>query len=160
MTLNQVSISPVFPLWLISLLLFFGLAAAVYEYWLIRKRLGSPRAAVLSLLRLGALFLLISFALDPSLSVREEQKVTPSLAILLDTSQSMGLAGSAGRGTRLDEAKEILLSGPTPLLKSLTERFNIRLYGLGESLRSLETEGLAGLKAEEKREMLQRQLTG
>ena len=33
MTLNQVSISPVFPLWLIFLLLFFGLAAAVYQYW-------------------------------------------------------------------------------------------------------------------------------
>ncbi len=75
MTLNQVAISPVFPLWLIFLLLFFGLAAAVYQYWLIRRRLGSPRAAVLSLLRLGALFLLISFALNPSLWARKEQKV-------------------------------------------------------------------------------------
>ncbi len=59
----------------------------------------------------------------------------------------MGLPGAAGRGSRLDEAKGILLNGPMPLLKSLTERFNIKLYGLGESLRSLETEDLAGLKA-------------
>ena len=147
MTLNQVAISPVFPLWLIFLLLFFGLAAAVYQYWLIRKRLGSPRAAVLSLLRLGALFLLISFALNPSLWARKEQKVSQSLAILLDTSQSMGLPGAAGKESRLDEAKGILLNGPMPLVKSLTERFNIKLYGLGESLRSLETEDLAGLKA-------------
>jgi uncharacterized membrane protein len=147
MTLNQIAISPVFPLWLIVLLLFFGLAAAVYQYWLLRKRLGSPRATVLSLLRLGALFILISFALNPSLWARKEQKVTPSLAILLDTSQSMNLPGAAGRGSRLDEAKGILLNGPMPLLKSLTERFNIKLYGLGESLRSLETEDLAGLKA-------------
>ena len=147
MTLNQIAISPVFPLWLIVLLLFFGLAAAVYQYWLLRKRLGSPRATVLSLLRLGTLFLLISFALNPSLWARKEQKVTPSLAILLDTSQSMNLPGAAGRGSRLDEAKGILLNGPMPLLKSLTERFNIKLYGLGESLRSLETEDLAGLKA-------------
>ena len=147
MTLNQVAISPVFPLWLIFLLLFFGLAAAVYQYWLIRKRLGSPRAAVLSLLRLGSLFLLISFALNPSLWARKEQKVSQSLVILLDTSQSMGLPGAAGKGSRLDEAKGILLNGPMPLIKSLTERFNIKLYGLGESLRSLETEDLAGLKA-------------
>jgi len=87
------------------LLIFFGLAAAVYQYWLIRKRLGSPRAAALSLLRLGALLLLISFALNPSLWARKEQKVSPSLAILLDTSQSMGLPGAAGRSSRLDEAK-------------------------------------------------------
>src|SRR4030042_550848 len=147
MTLNQVAISPVFPLWLIFLLLFFGLAAAVYQYWLIRKRLGSPRAAVLSLLRLGSLFLLISFALNPSLWARKEQKVSQSLVILLDTSQSMGLPGAAGKGSRLDEAKGILLNGPMPLIKSLTERFNIKLYGLGESLRSLETEDLAGLKS-------------
>ena len=150
MTLNQVSISPVFPLWLIFLLLFFGLAAAVYQYWRIRKRLGSPRAAVLSLLRLCALFLLISFALNPSLWARKEQKVYQSLAILLDTSQSMGLPGAAGKGSRLDEAKGILLNGPAPLVKSLTEKFDIKLYGLGESLKSLEVEDLAGLKAGEK----------
>src|SRR4030043_177050 len=93
------------------------------------------------------LFLLISFALNPSLWARKEQKVSQSLAILLDTSQSMGLPGTAGRGSRLDEAKGILLHGQMPLLKSLTERFDIKLYGLGESLRSLETEDLAGLKA-------------
>jgi len=34
-----------------------------------------------------------------------------------------------------------------PLVKSLTERFNVKLYGLGESLRSLEMEDLARLKA-------------
>jgi hypothetical protein len=138
MTLNQVAISPVFPLWLIILLLILGLGAVLFQYWLIRKRLGSPRAVVLSLLRLGALFALISFALNPSLWARKEQKVPQSLAILLDTSRSMDLPGTGGKGSRLDEAKEILLEGSTPLLKSLTERFNIKLYGLGESLRSLE----------------------
>jgi uncharacterized membrane protein len=147
MTLGQISISPVFPLWLIFLLLFLGLAATVYQYWGIRRRLGSPRAAALSLLRLGALLLLISFALNPSLLAKKEQKVYQSLAILLDTSQSMSLPGTAGKGSRLDEAKGILLNGPAPLVKSLTERLDIKLYGLGESLKSLEAEDLAGLKA-------------
>jgi uncharacterized membrane protein len=147
MTLNQVAISPVFPLWLVFLLLFLGLAAAAYQYWLVRKRLGSPRAVVLSLLRLVALTLIISVALNPSLWTRKEQKVPQSLAILLDTSQSMDLPVASGKGSRLDEAKKILLEGSTPLLKSLTERFNIKLYGLGESLRSLGGEDLVGLKA-------------
>ncbi len=147
MTLNQIAISPVLPLWLIFLLLSLGLGAAIYQYWLLRKRLGSPRAAVLSLLRLGALFLIISFALNFSLWVRNERKVTQSLAILLDTSQSMSLPGAARKGSRLDEAKGVLLDGPMPLLKSLAERFNVKLFGLGESLRSLETEDLGKLKA-------------
>ena len=147
MTLNQIAISPVFPLWLIFLLLSLGLGAAIFQYWLLRKRLGSPRAAVLSLLRLGALFLIISFALNFSLWVRNERKVTQSLAIFLDTSQSMSLPGAARKGSRLDEAKGVLLDGPTPLLESLTERFNVNLFGLGESLRSLETEDLGNLKA-------------
>ena len=147
MTLGQIAISPVFPLWLIFLLLSLGLGATIFQYWLLRKRLRSPRAAVLSLLRLGALFLIISFALNPFLWARKEQKVTQSLAILLDTSQSMNLPGAPGRGSRLDEAKGALLDGPMPLLKSLTERFNIKLFGLGESLRSLETENLGNLKA-------------
>jgi len=45
----------------------------------------------------------------------------------------MGLPGVAGKGSRLDEAKGILLNGPAPLVKSLTEKFDIKLYGLGES---------------------------
>jgi uncharacterized membrane protein len=147
MTLNQIAISPVLPLWLIFLLLSLGLGAAIFQYWLLRKRLGSPRAVVLSLLRLGALFLIISFALNFSLWVKNEQKITQSLAILLDASQSMSLPGAARKGSRLDEAKEVLLDGPMPLLKSLTERFNVKLFGLGESLRSLETEDLGNLKA-------------
>ena len=147
MTLNQIAISPVFPLWLILLLLSLGLGAVLFQYWLLRKRLGSPRTEVLSFLRLAALFLLISFALNPSLWTRREQKVTQSLAILLDTSQSMNLPGTGGKGSRLDEAKALLLERSNSLLKSLAERFSIQLYGLGESLRSLEMEDLAGLKA-------------
>ena len=59
---------------------------------------GAYRALAISLLRLCALSLLISFALNPSFVERKEHKVSPALAILLDTSQSMGLSGHGGRG--------------------------------------------------------------
>ena len=147
MSLRQIMITPVFPLWLILLLFFAGLAAVIIQYWLIRRRLGPSRALAISFLRLGAIFLLISFALNPSLVSKKEHKISPSIAILLDTSQSMGLTGVGGNGSRLDEAKAILLNGSTPLLKSLAGKFNVRFYGLGESLRSIEAEELAGLKA-------------
>jgi len=148
MSLRQITIAPVFPLWLILLLFFVGLAAVIIQYWLVRRRLGPSKALAISFLRLGAIFLLISFALNPSLVSKKEHKISPSIAILLDTSQSMGLTGAGGNGSRLDEAKAILLSGSKPLLKSLAGRFNVRFYGLGESLRSIEAEELSGLKAE------------
>jgi len=148
MSLRQITVTPVFPLWLIFLLFFVGLAAVIVQYWLIRRRLGPSRALAISFLRLTAISLLISFALSPSLVSKKEHKISPSIAILLDTSQSMGLSGAGGNGSRLDEAKAILLNGSTPLLKSLAGRFDVRLYGLGESLRSVEAGELSGLKAE------------
>ena len=59
----------------------------------------------------------------------------------------MGSAGRGGNGSRLDEAKALLLGGPKPLLKSLGEKYEVRLYALGESLRAIEAAELAGLKA-------------
>ena len=151
MRLDQITIVPIFPLWLIALLFFLGLAAVVIQYRLIRKKLGNLRALGLSLLRLVALSLLISFALNPSIVKREEHKVSPALAVIVDTSQSMGLPGTTGKGSRLDEARTLLLDKQGSLLKSLSERFEVKLYGLGESLRVLEAGELASLKAGGKR---------
>ena len=148
MSLNQVTIAPIFPLWLIILLLVLGAAAAIFQYRLIRKRLGRNKALGLSLLRLAAISLLISFALNPSRAERREHEVSQAVAILVDTSQSMGLLGHPGSGSRLDEAKSLLNGGPSPLLKSLAERFELRLYGLGETLRPIKAGDVTRLKAE------------
>ena len=150
MNLSQIILSPVFPFWLILLLLFLGLAAVILQYWLIQKRLGRQRAVVVSILRLCALFLLISFAFNPSLIERKERKASGSFAILIDTSQSMNQAGSGGRN-RLEEAKAILLQEPGFPLNTLAKRFDVRLYSLGESLRPIDAKELKNLKAEGKR---------
>jgi uncharacterized membrane protein len=112
-----------------------------------RGRLGHSRALDLSLLRLGAISFLIAFALNPSLVAKKEHKVSPAIAVLLDTSQSMSQPGRPGKASRLEEAKAILMEGINPLLKSLNERFEVRLYGVGESLRAVEAKELADLKA-------------
>ena len=151
MSLNKIMIAPIIPLWLLSILLFLGLVAAIVQYWLIRNRLGRYRALTLSILRLCSIFLIISFAFNPSLVEKKEFKLPQALTILIDTSSSMGLSGPGGKGSRLDEAKAMLLDGPKPLLKSLSERFDIRIYALGESLRSLKEEELRSLKAGQKR---------
>jgi len=148
MNLDQMTIAPVFPLWLIFVLFSLGLASAIVQYRLIRQRLGHSRALGISILRLGAISFLVAFALNPSMVVKREHKVTPAIAILLDTSQSMGQPGRPGKASRLDEARTLLTGGTNPLLKSLNESYEVRLYGLGQSLRDLEGGELPGLKAE------------
>ncbi len=148
MNLDQITIAPVFPLWLILLLFSLGFASAIAQYRFMREKLGHSRALGLSLLRLGAISFLVAFALNPSLVAKKEHKVFPAIAVLFDTSQSMGQSGGPGKLSRLEEARVLLTEGANPLLKSLSERFEVRLYGLGESLRTIEAKELADLKAE------------
>ncbi len=147
MNLHQITIAPIFPLWLILLLFFLGFASAIAQYGSLRRKLGRSRALGLSFLRLGAICLLVAFALNPSLVAKKEHKVFPAIAVLLDTSQSMAQSGGPGKGSRLEEAKALLTEGTDPLLKSLRESFEVRLYGLSESLRTIEDKELADVKA-------------
>jgi uncharacterized membrane protein len=145
--MGQFSATPILPLWLIVFLLCAAVAAAVIQYRLIYKRLGSKKASMIALLRLGAFSLLILFALNASLTFRKERKVPSAIAVIVDTSQSMGLPGRDGKVSRLDEARTLLTGGSTPLLTSLSETYDVKLYTLGESLRQIEKEDLSGLKA-------------
>lgn len=151
MSLNQIAIAPIIPLWLILLLFGLGSLAAIIQYWLIRRRLGSSRAFIISILRLCALFLLLSISLHPHRVVKREYTLPRTLSILIDTSPSMGLPGSDGKGSRLDEAKRLLLEGSKPLLKSLSENYDLRLYALSQPLRPLKEEELPDLQPGRKR---------
>ena len=112
--------------------------------------MGRTRSLALSLLRLFAVFSLVSFALNPARTEKKEHQVPTPLAVLVDTSQSMGQAGSGGKGSRLDDAKAFLLEGPKSLLNTLAKGFDVRLYSLGESLRPIDAKELSGLKVEGK----------
>ena len=144
---NRIVIAPVFPLWVILILLFLGLVLTVVQVWTIQKRLGRPKAILISLLRLITLLLLVSFSANPFLTVRKEKKIIPPLAILVDRSQSMSLSGKGGKNTRLDEAKAMLLEGEKPLLKTLRESFGVKLYAIGESLQAISESDLPDLRA-------------
>ena len=151
MNLRQVIIDPIFPLGLILILLALGLVFTLFQFRLIRRRLSRNRSLSLFFLRLVAISLLILFALNPTWTVRREVKVTPTMAILLDTSPGMGMPGQEGRGSRLDEARALLLDGSRPLLKTLAQRFDVRLYEVGESLKALKPEDLATLMVRERK---------
>jgi uncharacterized membrane protein len=151
MNMKEILIEPLIPLWLIYLLFLLGGVAVILQYGWIRKRLARPRAIAITLLRLCTYVLLISFLFNPFSLERKENKVLPSLAILFDTSPSMGLPGHGGKGSRLDEAKALFSEGQNPLFRSLSERFAVSLYSLGQSLMPLKEEELGPLKPGQKR---------
>jgi uncharacterized membrane protein len=142
--------TPIVPVWLLIILLAAGLVTAFIQYHIVRRRLGLRKALILSLLRLGTFWLLILFAFNISLTSKKEHKTSPAIAILLDTSQSMGLPGKDAGQSRLDQARQILLGGPKPLLPALAETHEVRLYALSESLRELDAKELPALKPGEK----------
>ena len=148
MNWEQITFAPILPTSLIMVLFLLGTAAAIVQYALIRGRLGSSRALGVSILRWIALSFLIGLALNPSLVTRKEHTVTPAIAVLFDTSYSMGQPGSAAKISRLEEAKSLLLEGEKPLLQTLSQKYEVRLYGMGESLKAIEASQVASLQAE------------
>jgi len=147
MSVNQITITPVFPLWLIILLFCLGFVSVLAQYRVTLDKVGRTRGLIISFLRLGAISLLVAFALNPSLVTKKEHKIAPAIAILVDTSHSMGQSASPENVTRLDEARALLTEGANPLLRSLSEKFEVNVYGLADSLRPLEAGDLARLKA-------------
>ncbi len=151
MNIGKVILSPVFPWWVIILLSALVLVFTLFQFRAARKRLGGRRSAGLFLLRLAAILLLIVLGLNPTWLVKKEVKVLPSLAVLVDTSPGMGLPGHGAEGTRLDDARALLLGGSDPLLKQLAGRFDLRVYELGDPLRALKPEELPGLTVRERK---------
>ncbi len=150
MNLREILIEPMIPLWAIVLLFSLGGVASIFQYWMTRKRLARSRGIALALLRLFTLFLLISFLLNPFTMERKEVQTLPSLAILIDTSPSMGLPGQERR-SRLEEVSASLFEGSKPLLDFLTERFDVSFYAIGESMRSLKKEEVTQLNPGKRR---------
>jgi len=147
MNLNPIAIAPVFPVALIVLLFGLAVTAVWVQYRMSRVKLGKKRALVLCSLRLLAVATLVAFALNPSLIATQVHQLLPAVAIVVDTSGSMGQSGIDGRATRLDKVRTLLTEGPNPLLRSLGDKFDVSIYGLSDSLRPLEPGDLARLTA-------------
>jgi uncharacterized membrane protein len=147
MTPIPVTIAPVLPLWLIFILSAAAGVFALVQYKKIRDRLGSRRAGCLSLLRLCAVWLIVAFALNPLLITHKSHKVIPAIAVIVDTSWSMRQPSGGAKGSRLDEAKAVLMKGEQPLLASLAQSYEVELYSLADSLTPLAPAELESLKA-------------
>ena len=147
MNLNPITIVPVFPWWLILLLFCLALAQAAIQGVVNWSKLGRKKALVISTLRLAAIVVLAIFALNPSVVTRKEHRMSPAVAIMVDTSASMGQSDGDGKTSRLKKAKALLSEGDHPLIESLSQKYEVHVYELADSLRPLEFGDVSRLQA-------------
>src|SRR5262245_35264392 len=131
------------PVWLLVLAI---LAAAAALFWHVRRQRGlltGLRPVVIWVLESCMVALILFLLWHPALSVATLRPQQNVVAVLVDDSRSMAMNDVNG-GTRLAAAKAMLESG---MLKSLSERFQVRLYKFGrEPERIQKSEQATGLQ--------------
>jgi uncharacterized membrane protein len=127
------------PLWALGMAI---LAAAGLLFWHVRRNhgmLSGLRPLAIWGLETCMVALLLALLWHPALSVATLKPQQNVVAVLVDDSKSMGIADASG--TREASALNVLNSG---LLKSLGDKFQVRLYQFGaEPERIAKTDGIA-----------------
>ena len=126
------------PLWILAIAI---VVAAGLLYWHIRRNHGlltGARPLAIWLLETSLVALILFLLWHPALSVATLRPQQNVIAVLVDDSHSMSINDSSG--ARLANAQAVLNGG---LLKSLGDRFQVRLYRFGtEPERIPKTDGL------------------
>src|SRR6266568_5668343 len=115
------------PVWALAIAI---LAAAGALFWHVRRNhgmLSGARPLAIWLLESGLIALILFLLWHPALSIATLKPQQNVVAVLVDDSRSMSIADSSG--TREAAAKQVLDSG---MLKSLGEKFQVRLYKFGK----------------------------
>ena len=115
------------PAWLLGLAI---VAAAGLLFWHISRNHGmltGARPVAIWLLETAMIALILLLLWQPALSVATLKPQQNVVAVLVDNSRSMAIQDASG--TREAASKELLKGG---LLKSLSSRFQVRLYEFGK----------------------------
>ncbi len=134
--------------WVVVAVSLVGLALVFEAYVRSRPSLSPRRRNILVVLRAAALVVLMLIVLDPTLTLTSRAPEKPTVAVLVDTSRSMGFEdrGSPDDGDegaervrpRIQRAFEILWGPPGGIVESLEKRAHVRLYQFAENLAPLE----------------------
>jgi len=123
----KISFNHILPAFLILLIS----AAALFPVFYVRKKDGSRHRNTFFVINLISAVLILAMIFKPEISVRAPFSAREKIAVLLDTSMSMGIGGKDGR-TRLEMAKDFIRA--EPFLKSC----DISFYTAGEKLEKKE----------------------
>jgi uncharacterized membrane protein len=118
------------PAWVLVLAILAGAAALGWLVWRRRLATGSAtRAVAVWLLQTAFLALLLLMLWQPALSIATLKPQQNIVAVLVDDSKSMAIVENGS--SRRDQAVKTLDSG---LLQALKDRFQVRLYRVGDTL--------------------------
>ncbi len=131
---GQLVLLGAWPVWTLVLAIAAGAAALGWLVWRRRLVLGPlGRAASLWVLQAAFLALLLLMLWRPALSIATLKPQQNIVGVLIDDSKSMAIAENGA--TRRDQAAKALDSG---LLQSLKDRFQVRLYRVGDGAARME----------------------
>ena len=126
------------PKWVLLLLMVAAaavLAAIVWNRAAGSARLAGPRKVFVWLLQTLLACLLLFMLWHPALSIATLRPQQNIVAVVVDDSSSMAQPDEAGGATRREAAVQALNSG---LLNSLKDRFQVRLYRMGDHMERFE----------------------
>jgi uncharacterized membrane protein len=134
------------PLWQLLLIGLLLSAFLGYQIWYLRRKAALWVAFMVTGLRLLAFALIVAFLTNPTILLQTLQKIPIPLAVLLDSSESMGFPAAGGSaGDRLHQGLDVLLKSNGQVLESLTRDFDVRLYRFAEQARAVTRDELTSL---------------
>jgi len=116
-----------------AVLVAVAIGMAIFTYRRVQVTLGRPRdRVILTAIRLAILGLLLFCLFRPTLVVRAAVNQQNVVAVLLDDSSSMQIPDASGK-TRGQWVQEAFGTTTAPLLKSLGDRFLVRVFRFSSS---------------------------
>jgi uncharacterized membrane protein len=134
------------PLAVIALLAAVFVVLVVLQWRDLRQRVRSGTRWGLCLLRGLVYILLLLMLLNPTLMIQKVLRLLPSLAVVLDTSNSMALPDGQ-RTSRLASALAYLRGGPASPLETFARNYQVKLYQFDETARPISEPDLESLEA-------------
>ena len=138
---SSVTWEATFPVVVVAVIALAFLALLVRQWLDLRPRTSRRARLGLTVMRLGAYALVLMMVLNPALLIQKVMMILPRLAVLVDTSGSMGLSADSGP-TRLQEVVDYLHDEQRSALDNLAERYDIALYQFDDTVRLLPREDL------------------
>ena len=138
---SSVTWEATFPIVVIVVIALAFLALLARQWLDLRQRTSRRARLGLTLLRFGAYALVLMMVLNPALLIQKVMMILPQLAVLVDTSGSMGLT-VGGEPTRLQSVVDYLHDEQRSALDKLAERYEIGLYQFDDTVRMLPREDL------------------
>jgi hypothetical protein len=101
-------------------------------------------SVLLALLRIGSFGLLLFLLFQPNVILKRSEEIKPYVAVLLDTSGSMGLTDSGAQKSRLRQATDSIQE--SQILEVLDKKAKLGVFEFATSLSRLKADGLATME--------------